>query len=367
MLGNVSEVLFSKSFFNSFYSFLFFYFVLEVNGPPVLAGGPSGLLTCQALRLCDPPNVDLLVFLYAYAPFVPWCMCPCCMYHDAMHISMMHPSIMRVYMMHAHMVHAFMLHVLMMHVSMVYVLIMNVSLMRCIYPWCLYPWCLYPWYMYPRCMSPRCIVHGVFIHDVCIHHAYIHHACVHDVCIHDWCIPIHLFMLRVSRMHVSMMHISIIQDPDACNVWTMYIGINDPCSFILTLECLMYVCVMNIVMIFNFDLDIHIHDAWCMHLWCMYQWWMYPWCDAYMLHASMILDPDTCVYDVRMYNAYIWPWWCISMMGVLWMDRGEGGEEGLWLQFFKVRICFAPTKGGNSGLVIVFSLVDFLSIANESL
>ena len=90
----------------------------------------------------------------------------------------------------------------------------------------------------------------------------VHDADVHDPCIHD---VMYASMMQVSMMHVSMMHVSMMQ--------------------------------MSMI---------HVSMMWCMHPWCIYPWCMYQWYDAFihnMMHVSMILDPDTCMYD----DAYIYP------------------------------------------------------------
>ena len=93
-------------------------------------------------------------------------------------------------------------------------------------------------------------------------------------------------------------------------------------------------CMMHISM--NLDLDANLYDAFifdpwplCMYVWCIcvwfiiiyiydpwaWLWWIYLWfltldpdacMQVSMMHIYMILDPDVCVYDAGMNDAYPW-------------------------------------------------------------
>ena len=123
----------------------------------------------------------------------------------------------------------------------------------------------------------------------------------------------------LTLMHVCMMHISMILDHNHMYPWCMM-----HVSMILDPDTCMYdVHMFNACV---YDAYMYINDPW--------SWYMYPWC---MYLWSLILDPDTCVYDVRMYDAYIWPWFIYLWLGYPERDR-VAEEEGLGQGYYEVWI-----------------------------
>ena len=107
-----------------------------------------------------------------------------------------------------------------------------------------------------------------------------------------------------------MMHLSIMLDPDTC----MY----DAYIYVPRSLTLMHVCMMHISMVLDLDPEACVYDA------CVYDVANFVdacICDAYiyypmmhiyilihvttmhicMMHLSMILEPDACIYDAFIY------------------------------------------------------------------
>ena len=142
-------------------------------------------------------------------------------------------------------------------------------------------------------------------------------------CICQWCTCIWYLILDTGpwSMYVWCMYICIMYPYDDMHLWFL----------ILDLDAYMHVSTMHIYLIFDPDAcvyDAYIFDPWpcCILLWCLCVWCIYLWSlTLIMMDISMILDPwpgciyasihdayiymtlnpDACMYDAVMNDAYV--------------------------------------------------------------
>ena len=139
----------------------------------------------------------------------------------------------------------------------------------------------------------------------------------------------------VYMIHICTM-LYLILDPDPCDA---YIHLLYLWSMILDLDMCVW-CVhkfMQIMMHISIilDLDTCVYDVhtcvYDVHIWCAYSvWYTYLWSwslilvHACMMHVSKVIDPDTCVYHAGMYDEFwssiLGPYACVMHECIMYIS-----------------------------------------------